>query len=164
MATKKAPTKTNEKAQTPSIEGTEAGNSLTVEDTTETLSPPTQLKKFARKEAVTVPTRSIDDNETIWVTIKNPFDVREKIDPKTGEVELEKDGKTAKTITVATVVDLQRDDEIETPMSLVVGSVLESNLERKYPEQGYVGMSFEITKRPVDGKRYKAYEVFSLEV
>lgn len=149
---KASTTKDEQSQETTAPAGTEAGNDLT-----------TPKRSFKRKEAVTVPTRQIDDNETIFITVKAAFDIRDKVDPKTGEVELEKDGKTVKTITVATVVDLQREDEVETPMSLVVGSVLQSNLERKYPEAGYVGKSFEITKRPVEGKRYKAYEVFEIE-
>lgn len=55
---------------------------------------------------------------------------------------------------------------LETKMNntLIVNAVLEGILMENYPDNGYVGKSFAILMRPpVDGKRYKTFEVFRLE-
>jgi len=110
-------------------------------------------KKFARKKAVTLPTIKLEDNTTYYLR----FDSEIKT-----EMTVEQSGKDKgqeKEIDVVNATNL----ELDTQGRIVVGFVLKKELELAYPDSDYVGKSFEITKKKVDGKRYKAYEVFEIE-
>jgi hypothetical protein len=47
---------------------------------------------------------------------------------------------------------------------IIVGSILQSELEREFPEHGYVGRGFQIRKSKIQGKRYAAYQIAELEL
>ena len=156
MATTKKNTVKNEEApkgeEVNAFEGTEAGNDLTK-----------AKPSFTRKKAVSVPNLQIPDEETVFIRIDEPFFTGPDIDIKTGEVKKDDNGKD-KEITIGKVIDLTEEDTMRQTKQLVFGTVLVSQLQREFPEDGYVGKSFEITKHHPKGKRYRTYEVYELDV
>ena len=129
---------------------TESGNDLTKTKPT-----------FTRKKAVIVDNFSIpDDGTSVYIKIMEPFTTKPNIDIKTGLVKQE-DGKDLE-ITIGRVIDLEDDSDPVEVRDLVVGIILKNRLEELYPDQGYVGKSFEIQKVKVEKKRAKAYKVWEV--
>lgn len=49
------------------------------------------------------------------------------------------------------------------PVQIVVPIVLKSELEKAFPNDGYVGVKLEIHKKKVESKRYSTFEIYELE-
>lgn len=62
--------------------------------------------------------------------------------------------------------DLMNVTELESgeQMQMIANAVLKGNLEEEYPEEGYVGKCFAVTRMKVEGKRYKNYSIQEIEV
>jgi hypothetical protein len=61
---------------------------------------------------------------------------------------------------LAQVIDLTTGEVVQ----IIIGSVLESELKREYPNDTYVGKGFSIQKAKIQGKRYAAYQIAELEL
>jgi hypothetical protein len=61
---------------------------------------------------------------------------------------------------LAQVIDLTSGEVVQ----IIIGSVLESELKREYPNDAYVGKGFSIQKAKIQGKRYAAYQIAELEL
>ena len=108
-------------------------------------------KTFARKRAVTLPNLKWENDVTLFIRFDSEIEVRKTVDPKDGE---ERDIEVAK---VTNLVD-------ESQYDLVCGTVLSKEMAIAYPTKEYIGMSFELTKKKVEGKRYRTFEIYELEV
>lgn len=106
---------------------------------------------FEIVDSVTLPTLKWPTGETIFVEFSKPIEVRETVDPKTGE---------QKEIEVATVRELRSGSKFE----LVCGVVLKKEMDLKYESDSYQGKCFKMTKHPVVGKRYHTFEIYEISV
>ena len=123
---------------------------------------------FKRLEAVTVPTFSISDDGTpAYIRFIDKIETKPNIDINTGKVKVDPDTMKELEISVVRIVDLTvevNDENPIAPMETVLGVILVNDLHDKYPDDSYVGMSFEIRKTVIKGKRAKAYQVWKIEV
>lgn len=131
-------------------------------DDIETIDKP-KPKTFTRQKAVSLPVWKIPENTPIFVRFLEQIKVKDDIDQKTGETKRDQNGKP-KTISIAHVENAETGDECE----IVVGVLLQKKLEEMGTnEKGellYVGNTFEISKRSVEGVRWKLYEVWQVSV
>lgn len=105
--------------------------------------------KFTRKKAVTLPTMSFKGVDTRLVKFLGKIYKGEPIQGK--------DGKTQEPADLAHVIDLTTGEE----RTLICGTLLSKNLEK---HGDYVGKCYEITEKPLDGKRYKDCQIFEIVV
>ena len=110
----------------------------------------TMLAGFKKKSAVTLPLFKFANNVPMYVRFENPMFKSEPLKKASAE-EKKKDPPT-----LAHVVNLETGDEGQ----IILGSVLAENLNKHYPDNGYVGKSFEIIKHPQEGGR--AYCLYSI--
>lgn len=110
--------------------------------------------KYTRVRAVTLPTAKLTEEVPVHVTIMGAMHV------STAQQRPGKDGKVMEPATIMSVTDLDTGELTQ----IVVGSVLKGILNETYPEDAYVGKSFEIVKHAkAQGKRYNTYSVFEIE-
>lgn len=110
--------------------------------------------KFARKAAVTLPTFKMLEGGSYYFAFKAP------IRTETSQQKDENGKMVDKPIDIAQVVNVETGELGQ----IVVGSVLKSNLEKSYPNAGYVGKAFEIVKQKgKEGKRYRTYTVYEID-
>lgn len=104
---------------------------------------------FKRKKAVTLNTKKVGINETIFIKFESEISTKEKQNVKEGE---------AKEIDVATILDLDTGEL----MNLVIPAVLKSELQNSYSK--VTGLAFEITKHgKKEGKRYNSYTIYEID-
>ena len=104
--------------------------------------------------AVTRPTLSLVEGVPVYVKILKPIYVGKEIKGS----EKKADSKPAD---IADIVNLETNKE----MQLVIGAIVKSNIEESYPDAGYVGKGFMITKgQKKEGKRYFNYEISEIAV
>lgn len=116
-------------------------------------------KKYAAK-LVTLPHKKFVDGKVISVKLHAPMrDGSQEIDRKTGQPKLDENGKPKKPAKVLTCIDLET-GEMHT---LIAGTVLEQRLNENYPDNGYVGKSFQFAQHKVEGKRWRDYSITELE-
>lgn len=115
---------------------------------------------FKRVSQLTIPSLRTKGGTTVFVYMLQPFHAKPDID-RYGNPKHRDDGTPA-TITLADVVDLQDRNHCH----MVVGTVLDSELNRGYPNASYVGKAFEIyiPKDVEAGKKYKMPRVIEIEV
>ena len=70
-----------------------------------------------------------------------------------------KAGDDKEPATIAKVYDLVNNH----PAQIIVTTVTKSNLERAYPDNGYVGKFFKIELFAVEGKKYHQVELIEFE-
>jgi len=114
--------------------------------------------KNAKRVAVTFPTLTHRDGETIRVVFNSMIESKEQKD-KNGAIKVDPETGAVLMIHVANVVDIS-DGEVK---ELVVGNVLYKKLNENYPNQGYVGRAFELVKHAKkDKEKFKRYDIFEL--
>lgn len=107
--------------------------------------------KFKVKEAVTLDVLKFDSGTTIFIRFLEKIRKAEKQNPKNEEQE---------EITLAHVQELETGLEY----TLVVGAVLEKEIQAKYPDDAYVGKCFRVQKLDVEGERWKNYRIHEIEI
>jgi hypothetical protein len=102
---------------------------------------------------VTLPILKQEDGKTYYIKITGPI--------FTGK-EIKGEGKEAKEkpADLANIINLETGEE----MQIIMNTVLKSNLEEMYPENGYVDKMFATTRSAIDGKRYKNYSIQEIEI
>ncbi len=70
-------------------------------------------------------------------------------------------GKTREPATICTATNLAVADS--KPQTLIVGTVLRDLFNESFPNDGYIGKCFAMTRYQVDGKRYKSFRVEEIE-
>jgi len=118
--------------------------------------------KFARVGFVSLNTLKLADNGSVFVRCLEPMAIKlttQKEKQKDAQG-VEREVEVEKELTIIRVQDLQD----KTPKQMVLGVVLGKELSAyKGGNQAYVGLCFEITKRPAaEGKRAKRYEIFEI--
>jgi len=127
--------------------------------------------KFKVKAHLTVPLLKVVDNTDYAVTFETQIVkadatparkvYEEYTDPTTGEVsKREKAVQQKEPPSTAQVTDLYTG----TRKQLIVGSVMLSELSKKYPDHSYVGKSFAFKVFTIAGKAYKGIELAEVEV
>jgi hypothetical protein len=136
------------------------------------------MANFKVKKHVTVQLLKVEDGKTYYVKFNGAIHkavVNEAEQKKYENAKAKYDGLSAdekakvdpKDIPVppnppqlAQVVNLETGEIVQ----IIVGSVLESELKREYPDDSYIGKGFQIQKAKIQGKRYAAYQIAELEL
>lgn len=140
------------------------------EDTKPENAAPAPLK-FKVKAHLTVPLLKVVDNVDYAVTFETPIVkadatparkvFEEFTNPDTGVIEKrEKQVQQKEPPSTAQVTDLYTG----TRKQLIVGSVMLSELQKKYKDDSYVGKSFAFKVFTLAGKQYKGIELAEVEV
>ena len=95
------------------------------------------------------------DEETKYARIDTAMTVSKAKETKT---DAKRDREPA-TICMATDLSVEGSKS----RTLIVGAVLKELLNESFPNNGYVGKSFAMTRYQVPGKRYKSFRVDELE-
>jgi hypothetical protein len=117
---------------------------------------------FKRLAEVTVVQLKIEKNVEYFVKIVGPIHLgaampdKVNVDPKTGEVTRE----AVKPAHIVHVVDLVEN----APRQIVLSSVMVSELERGYPNEGYVGRCIGfVDLGKLNGKAYNSIQIWEVE-
>lgn len=110
--------------------------------------------KYNRTRAVTLPTFKLAEETPVYVKVTGAMH-QSNATQRPG-----KDGKAMEPATILPVVNVETGEVTQ----IICGSVLKGILTETYPDDGYVGKSFEITKHAkAQGKRYNTYSVFEID-
>ena len=112
--------------------------------------------KFRRIASVSRPVMKLDVGKTYYVQIQSPF----KSELLSEEQRKKSKYPESETITIFDVLDLETGEE----MQAVGRSVFVSEMSEKYPENAYVGRSFEFSLSRPEGKRYTVPRIYEIEV
>ena len=110
--------------------------------------------QFKRKKNLTPPLLKFAESEARYVKITAPMYLGKEMKEKAGE-------KKREPAMLADVINLETGEEAQIICSAVVVSVLNEN----YPNNGYVGKGFAITKKGREpGKQYNKFSVEEIEL
>lgn len=129
------------------------------------------LPTFKVKSHVTLPLLKVEDEKEYVVTITTKFvkgeaaparKIKEEVtDPETGEVKtVETMSKPVEPPTLCQVVNLLDGK----PYQMIAGAVLHSEIVKKYPDESYLGKSFQFNVYRIAGKRYKGVQIAEVEL
>lgn len=109
-----------------------------------------QTSEFVRSKSVVVPSYSFKKRVSGFFLATAPIKIKSNIDDK-GE---------QKTTPVMRIVDLETGEEVD----MIVPTLLVSELNDNYPNDGYVDKKFEVavSADPKEGKRYKTVQLWEL--
>lgn len=120
--------------------------------------------KFKVKSHVTVPLLKVPDNGTpVYVTFDGAIEKAKDNDSmRQRKQKMAEAGQPVNEPPhIARVINLETGEH----MQIIVNSVLKTEIEDKYPENGYIGVSFEIKKyKMTGGKRYATFQIAEIEV
>jgi hypothetical protein len=134
--------------------------------------------KFKVKAHVTVPLLKVDDGKTYYVKFNGPIhratvneaeqkkyeNARAKWDALDAAAKNDTENNPMPTPPnppmLAQVIDLSSGEVAQ----IIVGSVLQSELQQAYPDHSYIGRGFQFVKAKIQGKRYSAYQIAELEL
>jgi len=110
---------------------------------------------FTKKKTVTVPVLKLQPDTPVYIKVEQKMELSKQIEQK-------KVGATPmEAATIMHVTDLNTDDEA----ILIVGKMLKSVIEEAYPNDTYVGKSFEVINHGKRGdKKYNAYSLTEIEL
>lgn len=113
---------------------------------------------FTVKKLVTVPLLKVPDTGVpVYVKVTSAIFQAKDTNGKT----VDASGVKQKPPMLAHVINLET-GEVQ---QIIVGTVLESELKEGYPDDKYVGLSFEIKKhKPTGAKKYAMYQISEIEV
>ncbi len=133
-------------------DGAKADNVAAIaEETTKTAKTPVAPPKFKITKHVTLGQLKLSINKPAFVKITAAMYEGKKVE----------NSKYDGLPTIMEVIDLMTGQ----PMETVVNTVLASTFDEEYPEAGYVGKTFQITKLPKVGeKKYHPFEVLEIEL
>lgn len=126
---------------------------------------------FKVKNHVTLPLLKIEDDKQYAVTIETPFKKGEaaparKIkedytDPETGELKTRDTmSKVQEPPVLCQVTNLMTGERAQ----MIAGAVFHSEITKQYPDDGYVGKSFQFSVQKASGKRYKVPMISEVEI
>lgn len=109
--------------------------------------------EFKRKKLLTVPVLKFKEGETRYVKITEVMHVGKPQKAKEGE-------KAKEPATLASCINLE-DGAV---CQIIVSAVVKSVLSEEYPNDGYVGKCFAITKQGRNpGKQYNQFDIEEVE-
>lgn len=126
---------------------------------------------FKVKSHVTLPLLKIEDDKPYAVTIETAFKKGEAAparkvkvsytDPETGELkEREEMSKPQEPPVLCQVTNLFTGERAQ----MIAGAVFHSEITKQYPNDSYVGKSFQFTVQKASGKRYKVPMISEVEI
>jgi len=117
---------------------------------------------FVKKRSVTRPVMQIDGSKPVYFKVEGPIHIApqvEGIKPKVAS-----DGTIMPNPHIVHVVNLETGEE----STIVANSVLKSELSSNYPDEGYVGKSFCVsktgTKKSASGTSYSTFQISEIEL
>jgi hypothetical protein len=117
---------------------------------------------FVKKRSVTRPILQIDGSKPVYFKVDGGIHLApltEGQKPKLGP-----DGKEMQQPHIVMVTNLETGEE----STIVTNSILKSELEKTYPSEGYVGLSFAVektgSKRSSSGTTYSTYQISEIEI
>jgi hypothetical protein len=114
---------------------------------------------FTKAKAITLPTMKQKSGEEVFFRIDAPIAYEEKTEEQLAKENKKYDPENPETIPVLTVTCLRTEEQFK----YVGNAIFVRELERQYPEQGYVGRFFGVKKLEArEGKRYKDLQVIEL--
>lgn len=123
-----------------------------------TIAAGTESKGFAfkKKRLVTRPLfKWVKDVERFYLIEEPIFQAKPN-----KKAQLDKDGKERQPPLLAHVTDLETGQQGQ----IIVGTVLNSELNSEYPDNGYVGKQFSICQRKIEGRDYSTWDIAEIEV
>ena len=110
---------------------------------------------FTKKKVVTVPVLKLQPNEPVYVRVEQAMEISKQVKQK------EVGGKVMDPATIMHCTNLETNEEC----IVIIGKALEGSLNDNYPNNSYVGKSFEIINSGKLGdKKYNTYSVSEVEV
>lgn len=139
-------------------EATKATDPLDTTKLADTSKTPAPLK-FKVKSHVTLPLLKILPEKPLYVKIEGAiFKAKEQAGARK---QTAPDGTPMQQPPeLAHVIDLTSGEHAQ----IIIGTVLGTELRETYPNDAYVGKSFEIVQHKVQGKRYATYGITEIEV
>lgn len=118
------------------------------------------------KSLVTRPQLKLEDGKAVYVQFDGKMYKADPITPtrtrrEPAEGDAPTSGRKMAPPMLAHVLDLTHKRR---PCTMIINAILESELNKAYPNDGYVGKQFQIVKRPLQGKSYAAVDVAEIEV
>lgn len=116
---------------------------------------------------VTRPLLKLDIGKAVYVTFEGKIYTATETAPTRKRNDASQDGNTQgggrkmQPPELADVLDLVNGKR---PSQIIVNAVLSSELQKKYPEDAYVGKSFRIVKNQIQGKSYATFEIAEVRV
>ena len=111
--------------------------------------------KFAKVKTVTVPVLKLMPGQPAYIKVQSAMETSKQIEgKKVGE-------KAMEPATIMHCIDLQTGEET----LVIVGKMLQSVINEGYPDNSYVGKSFEVINHGKRGdKKYNAYSLVEIEI
>jgi hypothetical protein len=126
------------------------------------------LSNFRVVKHVTRPLLKLVDNTKYYIQIEAPFKIAEQVKkPKMVEATVIENGVETKKMVPQpppTIIDV-KNIELDPPVScqMVANEVFKSELQKQYPNDGYVNKYFEIVKNTkAEGKNYNTFGITEL--
>lgn len=115
--------------------------------------------KINRLRRVTVPLLKQKDEVEYFIKFIAPYEKASEIKRSSRSDRAEREGQKKEPPYLARVINLETGEE----MDIIVNAVLKSTLDDEFPDNGYVGKSFEIVRHSIAGRDYKTYDVTEID-
>lgn len=110
---------------------------------------------FSKKKTVTVPVLKLMPDQPVYIYVESAMEQSKQV------AGAKVAGQTMEPATIMHCTNLDSDTEC----LLIVGTMLKSVIEESYPNNSYVGLSFEVINHGKRGdKKYNAYSLCEIEV
>ena len=117
----------------------------------------TDAPKFRRKKILTLSTFKFEVDKPRYLLVLDKM----HIGRKRGKPRLRPDGTEEEPPTLTHVIDMETGEHGQ----IMVAEIIKTELTETYPNDGYVGLAFAITKqRRKEGKRYDPFNIEELDV
>lgn len=114
---------------------------------------------------VTRPHLKLETGKEYFVKFESAMREAEESTPTRSRSKRSADGapvaaRTMAPPVLADVIDLTSNR----PVTIIINAVMESELDKKYPEDKYVGKSFRIVANQLQGKKYKTFDLAEIRL
>lgn len=110
---------------------------------------------FSKKKTVTVPVLKLMPDQPVYIYVESAMEQSKQV------AGAKVAGQSMEPATIMHCTNLDSDTEC----LLIVGTMLKSVIEESYPNNSYVGLSFEVINHGKRGdKKYNAYSLCEIEV
>lgn len=118
-------------------------------------------RKFKAKKAITLSTLKFVVDKPLHVLILGKLHEGKARVGRSGNVKLDSDGQPRRPPTLVEVLDMDTGEMAQ----IIAATIIKTELSEAYPNDGYVGLGFEITKQKrKEGREYDPYSIVEVEV
>lgn len=115
---------------------------------------------FKRKKSITLSTLKFVVDKPLYVLILGKLHEGKARVGRSGNVKLDSDGNPRKPPTLVEVIDLQSGEISQ----IIASTIIKTELTEAYPNDSYLGCSFEIIKQKrKEGREYDPYSIAEVE-